>query len=439
MSDAGAKVSVNHEQTGVDMARRKGFLAEMQRASAQASREIQRANAAAYRAQQQAIREAERSAREAERYAAQVARWDAKEQAAAEKEAKRLHIAAREAEVAAMNENLTVTLGDIDNILASTLDTDDYVDLETLRQVAEHPQFESAHATPTPKPTPIAAPAEPVFTAPPAPTGLSGLFGKKKHQQATDEARAAFDATYAAWQAESAAVPMRQLEQLTAHKQAETDRESRLAADRATYDQECAERETAAAEHNRELDSLIDGLRDGRAEAVEEYVGIVLANTVYPAGVEPAYDYRYDADGKELTLTVELPAPEHVPTVSAYKYVKASDEITAKAQTQKEQKDRYNVFVTNVALRTLHEIFEADRHGHIASISLTAGVNGVSPATGQTGFTALLAVAVARETFDSIELANVVSTETLKHFNAVVSKNAHGLVPIDAGRGVRAH
>lgn len=423
--------------TGVDMARRRGFFAEMQRASAQAQRDRERANAAAYRAQQQAQREAERAARESDRYAAQVSKADAKAQAAAEKEGKRLYIEAREAEVASTNEDLKVTLDDIDSILAATLDVDDYVDLESLRQVPEHPPFESAHAVPAPRPAPLETPPEPVFTEPEAQKGLSGIFGKKKHQQAVDEARVAFDAVHAAWQAEAAAVPMRQLEQLSAHKQSEAAREGRLAEDQAAYDRESAEREAAATERNRQLDALIEGVNSGRAESVEEYIGIVLGNTVYPEGVEPGYEYRYDAAGKELTMTVELPSPEQLPTVAAYKYVKASDEITEKAQTLKEQKDRYNGFVANVALRTMHEIFEADRLGHVASISLTAGTTGISPATGQTGFTPLLAVAVARDTFESIDLANVVPTETLKHFNAVVSKNAHGLVPIDTSRGVR--
>jgi len=421
------------------MAKRRGFFAEMQRASAQAQRDRQRANAAAYRAQQQAQREAERAAREADRYAAQAARADAKAQAAAEKEAKRLYIEAREAEVVAMNEDLIVLMADIDGILAATLEVDDFVDLEALRQSVEHPPFESEHATAIPKPEPIQAPSEPVFAQPEAPKGLSGLFGKKKHQEAVDAARAEYEAAKAAWQAESAAVPMRQLEQLSAHKQQEAEREARLAADQARYDQECAEREADVARRNSELDALIAGLNAGRADSVEEYVGIVLGNTVYPEGVEPGYDYRYDSAGKELTVEVELPSPEQMPTVGAYKYTKASDEITEKAQTAKEQKDRYNAFVANVALRTIHEIFEADRLGNIASISLTAGVTGISAATGQMGTTPLLACAVSRETFDGIDLANVVPAETLKHFNAVVSKNAQGLVAIDTSRGVRGH
>ena len=421
-----------------EMAKRSGFFAEVQRASAQAQRNKQRANAAAYRAQQLAQREALRTAREVERYSGQVARADAKAQAAADKEAKRLYIEAREAEVASMNEDLLVTLADIDGILVATLDLDDYVDLNALRQVTEHPAFESEHAGPIAKPDPIQPPAEPVFIQPEAPKGLSGMFGKKKHQEAVDAARAEHETSQALWQAEAAAVPMRQLEQLAAHKRLDAERAERLAADQARYAQECAQREADVACRNAELDALIDGVNAGRAEAVEEYVGIVFGNAVYPDGVEPSYDYRYDSAGKELTVTVELPSPEEVPTVGSYKYTKASDEISEKDQTAKEQKDRYNAFVANVSLRTIHELFEADRLGNLASVSLTAVVTGINPATGQMGSTALLACAVSREAFVGLDLANVVPTETLKHLNAVTSKNAQALVPIDTSRGVRA-
>ena len=418
---------------------KRGFFAEMTRIAAQAERERQRANAAAYRAMQQAQRQAERSAREAERHAVQTARLDAKAQVAAEKEAARLHLKAREAEVASMNESLKVLLADVDAVLEATLDVDDFVDLNTLRQVVEHPVFVSEHQSAVPKPAPLLAPAEPTFEEPEAPRGLSGLLGKKKHQEAVQIARAEFDRVHSAWQAEAAAIPMRQLEQLSAHKQAEAARDARLAEDRSIYEAECAEREADAARRNSELDLLISGVAAGRAESVEEFIGIVLGNSVYPEGVEPDCQYRYDTAGKELALTIELPSPESLPTVALYRYVKASDEIGEKAQTLKEQKERYNTFVANVVLRTLHEIFEADRAGNIASISLSAGVTGINPATGQVGLTPLIACAVARETFDAIALANVIPTETLKHFNAVVSKNAHGMQPIDTSRGVRSH
>lgn len=421
------------------MARKRGFFAELQRASAQAQRENERAKNAAYQAQLRAHREAEKYARDVERWNTQMSRMDAKERAAAEKEQKRLHVESQEAEVAMQNEDLVVLLADIDNVLVATVSVDDYVDLEGLRQHPNHPAFASEHEPPIPKPEPLAAPPEPTFTAPPAPTGVSGLFGKKKHQEAVAKAEAEFAPVHAAWQAEVAALPIKQMEQLAAHQQQEATRAERLAQDRATYDANCAAAEAELATRNDQLDELISGLAAGRAAAVEEYIGIVLGDSIYPDVVSPSYDYHYDAAGKELTIHVDLPAPTQLPTVASYKYTKASDTISERSQTQKQQKDRYNDFVANTALRTIHEIFEADRLGNIDSISLTAGVSTISPATGQPDIVTLVACAVSRDTFMAIDLANVIAAVTLRHFNATLSRNPHGLVGIESGRGVRAH
>ncbi len=57
------------------------------------------------------------------------------------------------------------------------------------------------------------------------------------------------------------------------------------------------------------------------------------------------------------------------------------DEIVQPAAS-KAQKDRYADAVWQVAVRTLHEVFEADRAGKIHSIALTVGVDRLAPATG---------------------------------------------------------
>jgi len=75
----------------------------------------------------------------------------------------------------------------------------------------------------------------------------------------------------------------------------------------------------------------------------------------------------------------------------------------------------------------------------VDSISLAGGVEHIDPATGQEAFTPLIAVAVDRQTFSNIDLARVTPAETLKHLNAVVSKNPHALAGIDTSAGVRGH
>jgi restriction system protein len=421
------------------MGKKRGFFAELQHQAAVAERNRQRAQAAAVREHAKAQREAERAFAAAQRARTQAAKANAKAAAEAEREAKRLHIAAQESKVAALNVDLEMRLTDIDEILSATLRVDDYVDLEKLRKVAEHPPFTSTYQEPTPTPAPIEAPPEPDFLEPEPPKGISALFGKKKHAETVAQARQDFEARHRVWEELVAAIPMRQLEQLTEHKAAEEKRLRGLAEDQARYDEECRKRQALVDLGNEDLDTLIRDFNAGKAKAVEEYIGIVLGNSVYPDDFPWDVDYEYDEDSRELRVDLEFPRPDQLPTVRQYKYVKAKDEITETSQTQKEQRDRYTAVVHNMTLRTLHEIWESDRTGKVQSISLAGGVQHIDPAVGRETFTPLIALAVDREAFTNIDLAHVTPAETLKHLNAVVSKNPHGLVAIDTSQGVRGH
>ncbi len=106
-------------------------------------------------------------------------------------------------------------------------------------------------------------------------------------------------------------------------------------------------------------------------------------------------------------------------------------------QPPMEPADRYASIVHQVALRTLHEVFEADRRGLIQTLSLTVVAESLDPAVGQMKATHLAAVAVDRAQFEPIDLAKVVPRATLEHLGGLLSKNPHGLVAIDTSKGVR--
>jgi restriction system protein len=408
--------------------------------AAVAEKNRQRAQAAAVREHATLQREYERAQTAYERALRDAERADAHAARTADVEQRRLHRLAQESEAEARNADLALRVADIDSVLSATLEVDDYVDLERLRRTVEHPPFESRHSDPIPAPAPIEAPPEPVFVPPEPPRGIGAVFGgKKKHAEAVAAAYAAFSQVHHQWQQAAAAVPMQQLAQLAEHKTAEEARQAKLATDRARYDEQCEQRQHEVDESNASLDELIRDLESGAPEAVEEYLGIVFGNSVYPAEWPWPPAYRYDAETQELAIELEFPAPDDLPTVRQYKYVRAKDEITATAQTQKEQRERYAALVSNMALRTLHEVWEADRGGKVASISLVGSVAHVDPATGLDTTTPLVAVAADRRTFEDIDLRRVTPAETLRHLGAVVSKNPHALTPIKLSPGVRAH
>lgn len=354
-----------------------------------------------------------------------------------EKEAREAHITAREAEAAEKNAMLEEVYCEIDALLRATLGKDDYVDLQKLRIRVEHPSFFKPELeSPLPLPKQIPFPTDPVFVPPEPPKGLAGLFGKSKHAAAVAQAEAAHDRALEQCQKEREQVVVRRRDMLTAHVRAEAERKKALQLARAAYENECAVREAEAAERNRELDQLIANLGYGTVEAVQEYVSIVLSNSVYPDHFPVRYQFVFDPNTAELTLLALLPGPETIPTAKAYKYAKSADEITSTVLSQKAIKDRYEGAVHQVALRTLHEVFEADRRGLIRTISLTVGTEATNPATGLVTQIPFVVVGAEREAFLAFDLAAVVPEATLEHLGAALSKNPFALVPVET-KGVR--
>lgn len=413
------------------MARRRGFLAEMQH-QARLAEQRQRA---ATRQHQANVRQVEQAQRAAERAYLAATRASEADRKRLEKEAAAAHVAAMQAEVEQRNADLRDQYAEIDGLLSATLEVDDFVDLEKLRIRVEHPPFPRVDLrVPLRAPVPIPDPPLPVQHAPQEP---SGMFGKKKKlAEAQAAAASQYAADYYAWQAASAALPQRRAAQAEEYATAEQQRRARLAWEDSKYAQECEARETSAAAQNAELDQLITGLGYGTVEAVQEYVGIVTANSVYPEWFPVESISAFDPATAELSLKVLIPGPDQIPTIKAYRYVKASDEITTSPLTAKDLRDRYSGVVHNIALRSVHEVFEADRRELIHSVSLELGTETINPATGRQTYVQFVALAVSREQFLSLDLTAVVPAATLDHLRAVVSKNPHALAAVD-GNGVR--
>lgn len=418
---------------------KRGFFAEMNYQAQQAEKRRRQQEAQAVRAQNAAVRERERAEKAAERARTAAARANDAQRKAAEKEAARLHIEARLAEVDVLNKNLAAAFEDIDGLLAWTLDFDDFVDLESLKVTARHPAFEPGEIGTPIAPVPeLTYPPQPDYEEPPAPKGLSGAFGgKKKHTEAIAAAQAAHQHQVNQWNESNA---KKYADNIAAHadrEKGEAERLTKLANAEATYQLDCAQREADAAAKNEELAKFINDLAFDVEYAIEDYVGIVLSNSVYPDAFQVDHEHSFDLAARELKLQVNIPEPSTIPSVKEYRYVKAKDEITSGQLTAKAQKDRYISALHQVTVRTLHEVFEADRAGKIHSIALTVGVNRIAPATGQPEFVPLAIVAADRETFNSFNLANVIPSATLDHLGAAVSKSPFDLAPADTSRGVR--
>jgi restriction system protein len=413
----------------------RGFFAEIQHQQKVAARKAEVQQRAATRDHDAAVRRREQARKAEERAVAAAGRASEASRKKLDREAKAAHVATMQTEVEERNAVLAMSYDDIDGLLAWTLDFDDFVDLETLRRTVEHPPFDRPDLEkPLRPPPPIPEPPEPQLAtvAPP-----SGVFGRKKKQA---EALAAAEADLATelevWRRVCELLPAQRQAAAEAHAHQEAERQHALADERQRYDAECAAREAEVAEHNASVDTLIANLGYGTVEAVQEYVAIVLSNSVYPDEFEVEHEATFEPTTAELRMRALVPGPDKMSEIKTYKYTKASDEITTTALSQKACKDRYAGAIHQVSLRSLHEIFEADRRGLIQTISLEVGTETIDPATGNGTYVPFVAVAADRETFLTFDLSSVVPAATLEHLGAAISKNPYGLVAIDPG-GVR--
>jgi restriction system protein len=216
---------------------------------------------------------------------------------------------------------------------------------------------------------------------------------------------------------------------LARYRHAEAQRIEDLNKARDEYRRECEAREREVAARNAELEKLVANLGYGAADAVQEYVAIVMANSVYPDHFPVSHEAAFDPATAELHLTVAIPDPSTIATTKSFKYSKASDEIVATELPQKAIRDRYAGVVQQVALRSFHEVFESDRRALIRTVALDVGTQTIDPATGRSAFIPFVIAGAEREAFLSIDLSGVVPAMMLERLGASVSKNPYGLQP----------
>ena len=216
---------------------------------------------------------------------------------------------------------------------------------------------------------------------------------------------------------------------MAAHLEAESERIDTLAREKERF-------KSNIESYNKRLDSFITNLSYGDAETLHEYISMVVENSVYPDHFDVEHDFSFDPATAELKMSVSIPPPSAFPSIKTYKYVKTSDEIRATPLSATERKSRYCSAIYQVSIRSLHEVFEADRRDLVQTISLEVGTLESDPATGKTGFLPFVGVSAQKGAFMEFDLSGLVPLATLKHLGASISKDPLNLVLADV-TGVR--
>lgn len=193
-----------------------------------------------------------------------------------------------------------------------------------------------------------------------------------------------------------------------------TKREAAEAEARRAYEEALAEHERGVAAHaarqeaqNAEVDAFRTSYEAGEPESVERYVSLVLASSAFPAGLERETAVAYQQADKSLIVDVELPTPEDLPTVVEHRYIASRRVVEEKHMKAKERDALYEDVVLQIMLRTIHEVFEGEYAGHVDLVVVNGMVNGVDPGTGKDFRACIASCQTTREQFTEYDLARV--------------------------------
>lgn len=392
------------------MGRRSGFVGLINSAARGAAR-AQRQAVAAHNRQ---VREYERAKRNAERD------W-ARSQKEAAKEAKQQYLEDRLQETKDRNDDLSATIDELNAILLHTLEVDDTIGFGSLRlnESYKHPTVPPELAVQPPQPQ------KDVFYSRITSHRPVGIFEKLIHGKDGKAQR----------------VPIHHEEQrklaeqnyqnaLASWTSAEQDRQTQLEELRERYERRRQAFLTKQTQRNAEVDEFEFAYRAGDPQAVETYNSMVLERSVYPDGFPENIRLAYKPESKEIVIDFELPDVNVVPADAEFKYVKARDAIDVRARKPSEIRSLYQDILASVALRTLHEVFEADQNNHLVAATFSGFVYTVDRTTGRDVRPYLISVRTTKDRFTELDLRRVDKKACLRNLGARVSSQPDECVAV---------
>lgn len=156
----------------------------------------------------------------------------------------------------------------------------------------------------------------------------------------------------------------------------------------------------------------------------------VLNDSIYPERFSRSFELEYNLENNVLIVDFQLPSIDQVPTLKEVRYVQTRDEFVEKHISEAQRNRLYDKLLYQIALRTLHELYETDENDVLSSIVFNGYVPSVDPATGHEILPCVLSLQANKEEFMQINLAKVEPKACFKRLKGVGSSKLHVLAPV---------
>ncbi len=198
-------------------------------------------------------------------------------------------------------------------------------------------------------------------------------------------------------------------------KSREADRvEAQRRSTLANEQKEWANKEKEHKRKQRAMNAEVNALRrayanwdeaDGRP--VEEHARLVLKASSYPDWITIDFELGFNPDARTLMVEYRLPQRESMPTLRSVAYVQSRDDLKESHIPAREQDSLYENICYQIALRTIHELYEADEIKAFDAVVFNGWLRGTNPATGKRSKSCIMSVQAMRREFLALNLKEI--------------------------------
>jgi restriction system protein len=373
---------------------------------------------------------------------AQIAKWDAKWE---KQEAASIKAQSKEQRKALAEERsreAAETIAGMRSILAATLDVDDTVDWERLKD--KIPFSIPPPKKPILQPAPIksvqaAFPRQPSLKDPKHEVRKSillSLFSSLRLAKEKESERV-FQADMTRWNEEMASITRTYEMECEAYTATVADWQDKVPKAKSQHRSALARHEGKRKshleqqdKHNRQVDKAKELYAAGGAEMIMTYCDLVLRNSSYPEWMPRDWTTQYNEGTKVLVMDYVLPALSDLPKLKEVRYVQSSDKLTEVAFSERELNALFDDCIYQIMLRTLHELFTSDAIDAIQSVALNGLVTYIDKASGHEVTACIASVQASKEEFLKINLGAVEPRACFKTLKGVASSKLYGMAPV---------
>ncbi len=184
------------------------------------------------------------------------------------------------------------------------------------------------------------------------------------------------------------------------------------------------------ADYNTKIDQMHRDYQGKKPDSITEYCEMVLNNSHYPDSFPKDFELEYNPDNRIIIVEYQLPNLELMPKVKEVKYVASKNELKEAFISESQQSRMFDESMFSIALRTIHELFEADKATALDAISFNGWVKAINKATGKEENNCILSLQVKKEEFREIDLRNVDSRTCFRNLKGVSGSRLSSLTPI---------